>query len=84
MGEEVGLMSFGDGNLRKALRDLDARNTALNLQLADMRQQRDGLVCVARFMADRLAAAMEGTVIGPASWSYIVRELRKLGVEVER
>ena len=70
-------MSFGDGNMREA-------NAALAAQLADMREQRDGLIRVARFMADRLEAAMEGTAVGPASWGYIARELRKLGVEIER
>lgn len=69
-------MSFMEG-------DLHVRCRALEAQLADMRQQRDGLVTVTRFMADRMQA-IGFKAYGPACWGHIVRELRKLGVEVER
>lgn len=51
--------------------------------IADLKQQRDGLVRLARFMADRLDS-FEFPRYAPASWSYIVKEARVLGIELER
>lgn len=58
-------MSFGDGNVREKLEELQGRY--------------DALVVVACFMADRMQS-INYKEYGPASWDYIQRELGKLGI----
>ena len=49
----------------------------------DAEARANGLERLVRFMADRLDA-VGFREYGPASWGYIVREARALGVELER
>ena len=49
----------------------------------DAAARANGLERLVRFMADRLDA-VGFREYGPASWGYIVREARALGVELER
>lgn len=61
-------MSFGDGDLHDRVNVLEYENRQL--------------VMVIGFMLNRLEA-LEYRRHAPASWGYIVRELKKAGVVVE-
>ena len=69
-------MSFKDGNLHN-------RCAMLERELADTRRRCDGLVQTARFMAEAMKEHGYQKE-APACWQHIVREMRKLGVEVAR
>lgn len=69
-------MSFMEGNLHD-------RCSMLERELADTRRRCDGLVETARFMAEAMKEHGYRSQ-APACWQHIVRQLRRLGVEVER